>query len=558
MEDVMGDAAPDDSGFTIMEAEVIEASVEPQPQPASDDGSTGGSTNPDGSASFGDLSALRASRLQADYFVEEGQPPSPVPSGSEPEPEPEPELLRDFLGYVVEDDSADSWQLSKKRKAAHEVYVADRNKAWAREASRDSAANLANIPPPELLRYRTLYREGFFAQPDAPASPSAALAPQSSAAFNPGHTQLLHDVSTGRRADLVRKGVPPGGAWSRGCVWQLYSGALSKQLQFPEMYVSLKKICEQQAETAQQQGLAVGDAVVVVAEPRNRSFLEPGQAGTVTATKGEGDALRIVVRASADDVVQSTYERECTEALAAERSPPPPPFIATGEYELADLKPASSEEAHRQVELDLHRTIPQHDGIQSTEIIGALRRVLLAYAYRNSAVGYCQSMNFIAAHMLLHVEETPAFWLLTTLVEDILPSSYFERGMIGVRVDVGVCEDMIAAVLPRLAEHLTSLDCYTFGLRGLLTQWIMTQFVTALPPETVGRVWDSLFYTEGDRTMFRVVVALFRRLEKRKFDSLVFFFLFLFLFLTTPLLANDVSIAISTGCPDCSSLKLLW
>ena len=62
MEDVMGDAAPDDSGFTIMEAEVIEASVEPQPQPASDDGSTGGSTNPDGSASFGDLSALRASR----------------------------------------------------------------------------------------------------------------------------------------------------------------------------------------------------------------------------------------------------------------------------------------------------------------------------------------------------------------------------------------------------------------------------------------------------------------------------------------------------------------
>ena len=74
----------------------------------------------------------------------------------------------------------------------------------------------------------------------------------------------------------------------------------------------------------------------------------------------------------------------------------------------------------------------------------------------------------------------------------------------------------------------------------------------------MGRVWDSLFYTEGDRTMFRVVVALFRRLEKRKFDSLVFFFLFLFLFLTTPLLANDVSIAISTGCPDCSSLKLLW
>ena len=125
-------------------------------------------------------------------------------------------------------------------------------------------------------------------------------------------------------------------------------------------------------------------------------------------------------------------------------------------------------------------------------------------------------MNFIAAHILLHMPEAPAFWLLTTLVEDILPPAYFERGrgMAGVQADVGACQDLIVEVLPRLSKHLKSLDCYTFGLNGLLTQWLMTQFVTALPPEAVGRVWDSLFYTEGDRMNFRVVVALFRRFEK--------------------------------------------
>jgi hypothetical protein len=53
--------------------------------------------------------------------------------------------------------------------------------------------------------------------------------------------------------------------------------------------------------------------------------------------------------------------------------------------------------------------------------------VLLAYAERNSALGYCQSMNFICAILLLHMECDDVFWCLAALVEDVLPPHWFDQ-----------------------------------------------------------------------------------------------------------------------------------
>ena len=40
------------------------------------------------------------------------------------------------------------------------------------------------------------------------------------------------------------------------------------------------------------------------------------------------------------------------------------------------------------------------------------KRVLGAYATHNKAVGYCQSMNYLVAHMLIFLGEEESFWLL--------------------------------------------------------------------------------------------------------------------------------------------------
>ena len=61
------------------------------------------------------------------------------------------------------------------------------------------------------------------------------------------------------------------------------------------------------------------------------------------------------------------------------------------------------------------------------EVVQAqLRRVLYAYASRNPVLGYCQSMNFLAAFFLVHMgaDEQTVFWLLAACVERIAPDYY--------------------------------------------------------------------------------------------------------------------------------------
>ncbi len=64
-----------------------------------------------------------------------------------------------------------------------------------------------------------------------------------------------------------------------------------------------------------------------------------------------------------------------------------------------------------------------------------LRNVLAAFAAFNPTVGYCQSMNFVAALLLLQLQdEEEAFWVLATVVTDILPH-YYHRSLYGLRID---------------------------------------------------------------------------------------------------------------------------
>jgi len=53
---------------------------------------------------------------------------------------------------------------------------------------------------------------------------------------------------------------------------------------------------------------------------------------------------------------------------------------------------------------DIPRTFPDHSLLCSDRGRDILNRVLLAYSLHNPQIGYCQSMNFICAFLLLHME----------------------------------------------------------------------------------------------------------------------------------------------------------
>lgn len=171
--------------------------------------------------------------------------------------------------------------------------------------------------------------------------------------------------------------------------------------------------------------------------------------------------------------------------------------------------------ASMEIEKDLPRTFPvdQHtaseDQFRHTSM-GELRRILQAYSLRNPTIGYCQSMNFLAAVLLHHMEEEEAFWVLVAMVEELTPH-YHTRSMAGSRADQRVFSDLVQQKLPALYEHMQSLgvDFEPFTLK-----WFLCSFLNTLPFEPVMRIWDVLF-CEGSHVLLRVGLALLKLNQPR-------------------------------------------
>jgi hypothetical protein len=177
----------------------------------------------------------------------------------------------------------------------------------------------------------------------------------------------------------------------------------------------------------------------------------------------------------------------------------------------------------RQIELDLHRTFPEHPWLRdSPSASDALRRVLLALA-ASQPDGYCQSHNYLAAWLLLVYDtgkdEEAAFWTLRAMLEQRCAPATFSSDLRGLHIELGTLQRLCQLKLPRVGRQLTLLEC---APTLYATDWFLCLFIGVLPSDTALRVWDA-FLQEGVKVLHRVALALMRRAqaEVMRSDSLL-------------------------------------
>ncbi len=161
--------------------------------------------------------------------------------------------------------------------------------------------------------------------------------------------------------------------------------------------------------------------------------------------------------------------------------------------------------AIEEIEKDLNRSLPEYLGFQSQDGIDQLRRVLTAYSWVNTDVGYCQAMNIVVAALLIYMSESQAFFLLSALCDRLVPG-YYSTTMYGTLLDHKVFEGLVEKTMPILWEHLVKSDVQ---LSVVSLPWFLSLYVNSMPLVFAFRVLD-VFFVEGPKVLFQVGLAILR------------------------------------------------
>ncbi|KAE8266332.1 hypothetical protein A4X09_0g6017 [Tilletia walkeri] len=181
-------------------------------------------------------------------------------------------------------------------------------------------------------------------------------------------------------------------------------------------------------------------------------------------------------------------------------------FANQGEY-VAILKKYEGRvsTSTEEIEKDLNRSLPEYAGYQTEEGLGALRRVLTAYSWKNPELGYCQAMNIVVAAILIYMSEEQCFWLLDMLCERMLPG-YYTQSMSGTLLDQKVFEHLVQRSLPMIHDHFVSAD---IQLSVASLPWFLSLYINSMPMIFSFRIVDC-FMAMGPKVLFQIGLAILK------------------------------------------------
>lgn len=177
-------------------------------------------------------------------------------------------------------------------------------------------------------------------------------------------------------------------------------------------------------------------------------------------------------------------------------------------------EPMISEErsAHKAIMLDLPRTFPElaffhADG---SEYEDSLREILEAFIYLRPDIGYSQGMSFLAAVLLLYIENPSD--VFTCFVNMLLHKScfvhFFRMKMPEVRIYMSIHDKFMREEMPALHAHFKT---HSVDPDLYMINWVMSLYCSALPLDFVSRIWD-IYMLDGDVAIFRAALGILKLL----------------------------------------------
>eukprot|EP01017_Pseudomicrothorax_dubius_P030377 TRINITY_DN378_c0_g1_i2.p1 TRINITY_DN378_c0_g1~~TRINITY_DN378_c0_g1_i2.p1 ORF type:complete len:841 (-),score=191.79 TRINITY_DN378_c0_g1_i2:81-2603(-) len=192
--------------------------------------------------------------------------------------------------------------------------------------------------------------------------------------------------------------------------------------------------------------------------------------------------------------------------------------LATGRGSSSDFKEgitgspdAGKVDSVRMIDLDLPRTFPNHAIFsENSPISQNLRDVLATFAHFRPDVGYVQGMSYLAAVLLLHMDEFKSFVCFCNLVcqPALLPIFLMDEQQIEGRMEIFrlFAEENIPNLFRHMEREGVSPKMYFF-------EWMLTLFSKVLDFDNASRVWDCFFF-EGPLILFKTGIALLKLMEK--------------------------------------------
>jgi len=172
------------------------------------------------------------------------------------------------------------------------------------------------------------------------------------------------------------------------------------------------------------------------------------------------------------------------------------------------------------VHLDLPRTFPALSIFQTGgPCHEQLATVLEAYVCYRPDVGYVQGMSYIAAVLLLNLDEYHAFTCFANTLNNPFYLTFFSMNMDEMRRYMDALEHAMSLFVPKVFRHLKELG---INPEVYIMDWVLTIFSKALPLDVAVHVWDVVF-TEGEQFVFQTALGVLKLfgdvLEGASFDD---------------------------------------